>query len=115
MTGTTRGHRLLAAWLLTRYGQPARRTRTAGIGPRPAFPAIREFVGDLNVELAKKSERAVASAYSVYDWLADAKHPQRPGDARRVAIEKMSCGAVPARAWEEMDEAPADETEQAAS
>lgn len=92
-TPPTRGHRLFQGWLCVRGGLPA--------DGRPPFEVIRDFHADLNAAL--RPEDQLKYAASVYAWLACTAGPNRrvPGLPYLVAIEEISNGAVPMRAWNE--------------
>ena len=96
----TQGHALFERWLIRTYGASTRK----GSRGRPAFSGMRDFRSDLEAAVHEISPKldAIAQAGTIYHWLATAK----PGTLRcpashiRIAIERMSEGAVPSEAWE---------------
>src|SRR3990167_5465850 len=105
MTGTTRGHALLAAWLIERGGASRRNPA------RPYYPEIQKFLVELNHEvlLVDPAARPRRSAISIYDLLPGAAPPVSPTRRWRIGIERMSRGRVPAVAWDEADAKADDE------
>ena len=97
----TQGHALFERWLIRTYGAS---TRKGSLG-RPAFSGMRDFRAELESAVHEISPKldAIAQAGTIYHWLATAK----PGTLRcpashiRIAIERMSEGAVPADAWDQ--------------
>lgn len=93
-TATTEGHRRLRRWLRAHYGAGQRHN-----DERPAFPAIRRFLADLN-DRVPDGGRTLSSPFSLYDWLDGSKHPAMPSSAWRPVIESLSCGAVRVSDWD---------------
>jgi hypothetical protein len=96
---TTRGHHLLAAWMVEQYGERNRRRPAL-----PSFPAMCRFMADLN---ERTTAEPLSSAFAIYDWLAGSANPRAPGKARREVIADLTGGAVPASAWDVADDEPA--------
>jgi hypothetical protein len=90
----TRGHHLLAAWLIEHYRREGRRPG------RPHFESIRAFVVDLNAQ-TPEGMPPIQSPIGVYDWLGGSGRPVLPGRHWRPVIERLSRGLVPAASWSE--------------
>ena len=89
----TRGHVLLQGWLSTRAGYAA--------DARPPGAALREFYVVLNGAL--REDVRLGNPVTLYGWLACTAPRNRrvPGLAHVLAIDEITGGAVPVKAWNE--------------
>jgi len=119
MKGASRGHELFEAWLIQTYGVSTRSPgRPLFTGLKAARKAIAVELKAIAAEFAAEQAglrvhfRAPRQPIGLYHWLASAKPSTRRGTPPhiRLAIERVTAGAVPRDSWDE----PASETVAAA-